>query len=156
MTDTGRLPRRGFEPNGLCSKVESVNEFHNRIASGVSEAQAALVKAKEEYKRYYDRRCTPAPEIKVGNRVWLDASDIQTTCPSTGLSHRRLGPFQVIQVIGRGAYKLELPPRLSRLHPVFPVVSLELAEDNPFKGRLGYSEPALVLPEAPGDAPEWE
>src|ERR1700712_1739419 len=72
------------------------------------------------------------------------------------VSHRRLGPFRVIQVIGRGAYKLELPPRLSRLHPVFPVVKLELAEDNPFKGRLGYSEPALVLPEAPGDAPEWE
>ena len=109
-----------------------------------------------KYKWYYNRRHTPAPEIKVGDRVWLDASDIQTTRPSTGLSHRRLGPFRVVQVIGRGAYKLELPPRLSRLHPVFPVVKLELAEDDPFEGRPGYSEPAPVLPEAPGDAPEWE
>jgi hypothetical protein len=156
MTDTGRLPRMGFEPNGPRSKVESVNEFHDRIASGVSEAKAALVKAKEEYKRYYDRRRTPAPDIKVGDRVWLDASDIQTTRPSPELSHRRLGPFKVTKVVGQGAYKLELPPRLSRLHPVFPVVKLQLVEDDPFEGRPGYDEPAPVLPDVPGDAPEWE
>ena len=29
MTDTGRLPQMGFEPNGLRSKVESVNEFRD-------------------------------------------------------------------------------------------------------------------------------
>jgi hypothetical protein len=76
--------------------VESVNEFRDRIASGISEAQATLVKAKEEYKQYYDRRCTLAPDIKVDNRVWLDASNILMTRPSPGLSHRRLGPFKVV------------------------------------------------------------
>ena len=156
MTDSGRLPRMGFEPTGVRSAVESANEFRDRIASGVSEAQSALVKAKEEYKRYYDRRRTPAPDIKVGDRVWLDASDIQTTRPSPKLSHRRLGPFKVVKVVGRGAFKLELPPRLSRLHPVFPVVKLELAEPEPFPGRPGYDEPAPVLNDAPEDPPEWE
>jgi hypothetical protein len=154
MTDTGRLPRMGFEPNGPRSRLEDVNDFRDRIASGVSEAQAALVKAKDEYKRYYDRRRTPAPEIKVGDRVWLDASDIHTTRPSPGLSHRRLGPFRVSEVIGRGAFKLDLPPRLSRLHPVFPVVKLELAEHDPFGGRPGYDEPPPVL--ADGADSEWE
>ncbi|CAK5267880.1 unnamed protein product, partial [Mycena citricolor] len=53
MTDTGRLPRMGFEPNGLYSAVsESANKFRDRIASGVAEAKSALVKAKEEYKQY--------------------------------------------------------------------------------------------------------
>ena len=146
----------GFEPTRARSKVESANEFHDRIASGVSEARSTLVKAKEEYKRYYDRQRTPAPDIKVGDRAWLDASDIQTTRPSPGLSHRRLGPFKVVKVVGRGAYKLELPPRLSRLHPIFPVVKLELTEDDPYPGRPGYDEPAPVLPDVPGDAPEWE
>jgi hypothetical protein len=37
----------GFEPNGRRSADESVNEFRDRIAAGVSEAKAALVKAKE-------------------------------------------------------------------------------------------------------------
>ena len=44
----------GFEPNGVHSGLEEVNEFCDRIASGVSEAKAALAKAREEYKRYYD------------------------------------------------------------------------------------------------------
>ena len=39
---------------------------------------------------------------------------------------------------------------------MFPVVKLQLAEDDPFEGRPTYDEPAPALPEAPGDAPEWE
>ena len=154
MTDTGRLPRMGFEPSSGRSGIESANEFRDRIASGVSEAKAALVKAKEEYKRYYDRRRTPAPDIKVGDKVWLDASDIQTTRPSEKLSHKRLGPFPVVKVLGRGAYKLDLPPRYSRLHPVFPVVKLEPAPADPFPGRPRPEEPGPVL--GTGAEAEWE
>ena len=44
----------GFKPNSPHSKLESVNKFHDQIASSVSKAQAILVKAKEEYKWYYD------------------------------------------------------------------------------------------------------
>jgi hypothetical protein len=57
----------GFEPNGRCSADESINEFHNRIAAGVSEAKAALIKAKDKFKLYYDCQCMPVPEIKVGD-----------------------------------------------------------------------------------------
>jgi hypothetical protein len=55
MTDTGWLPRMGFEPNSMHSANKSVNEFRDRIAAGVSEAKAALAKAKDEFKLYYDR-----------------------------------------------------------------------------------------------------
>jgi hypothetical protein len=34
MTNTSQLPQMWFEPNGLCLKVESVNKFHDWIASG--------------------------------------------------------------------------------------------------------------------------
>jgi hypothetical protein len=59
MTDTGRLPRMGFKPNGMRSADKSVNEFCNRIAAGASEAKSALIKAKDEFKLYYDRRHVP-------------------------------------------------------------------------------------------------
>jgi transposase InsO family protein len=55
MTDTGWLPRMGFEPNSMCLADKSINEFRDRIAAGVSEAKAVLVKAKDEFKLYYDR-----------------------------------------------------------------------------------------------------
>jgi hypothetical protein len=53
MMDTGQHPRMGFKPNGVCSTDESVNEFHNQIATRVSKAKATLVKAKDEFKWYY-------------------------------------------------------------------------------------------------------
>jgi hypothetical protein len=55
MMDTGCLPWMGFEPNGMHSADEPVNKFHDWIATGVSEAKATLVKAKDEFKLYYDR-----------------------------------------------------------------------------------------------------
>ena len=35
-------------------------------------------------------------------------------------------------------------------------MKLQLAEDDPFKGRPGYDKPAPILLETPGDLPEWE
>jgi hypothetical protein len=82
MMDTSCLPQMGFEPNGMCSANKSVNEFHDQIAARVSEAKAVLIKAKDEFKLYYDHWHVPVPEIKVGSRVWVDASDIKTICLS--------------------------------------------------------------------------
>jgi hypothetical protein len=93
MTETGRLPRMGFEPNSKHSADESVNEFHVQIAAGVSEAKAALVKAKDEFKLCYDCWRIPAPEIKVGDRVWVDAFDIKMTCPLSKFSTLRGVPL---------------------------------------------------------------
>ena len=54
MTDTGWLPPMGFELNGPRLNLTLVNEFRKQTASSILEAQATLVKVKEEYKQYYD------------------------------------------------------------------------------------------------------
>ena len=94
--------------------------------------------------KYYDWRRTPAPEYQPGDKVYLDASDIHTTRPSRKLSHRRLGPFPVVKKVGNGAYRLCLPPSMSRIHPVFNVIKLTLAPEDPILGRRPCPPP---LPE---------
>jgi hypothetical protein len=145
MTDTGRLLQMGFEPNSRRSTNESVNKFRDQIATGVSEAKAALIKTKDKFKLYYDRQHVPTPEIKVGDRVWVDASNIKMTHPSSKSSDKRLGPFKVVKVVGNGVYKLELLLCYSQLHPIFPVVKLELAKPDPFPRRPQHNEPPPVL-----------
>jgi hypothetical protein len=54
MVGTGRHPRMGFEPQQPRSKLESVNEFVDRMAQGLEEAKAALTKVKNEYAMYYN------------------------------------------------------------------------------------------------------
>ena len=125
----------GFEPNQPPSHIESVNEFKDRMAESLEEVKAALVKAKEDMAKYYDRRRTPAPEYKIRDRVYLDASDIRTTRPSRKLSHRLLGPFAIESRVSRNAYRLRLPASMKALHPVFNVVKLTLATPDPIPGR---------------------
>jgi hypothetical protein len=56
-------------------------------------------------------------------------------CLLPKFSNKRLGPFKVIKVIRKGAYKLKLLPRYSQLHRVFPVVKLEFTKSDPFPGH---------------------
>jgi RNase H-like domain found in reverse transcriptase/Reverse transcriptase (RNA-dependent DNA polymerase)/Integrase zinc binding domain/Chromo (CHRromatin Organisation MOdifier) domain len=145
MTDTGRHPRMGFEPREIRSHLEPANEFRDRMENGLTEAKAALIKAKDEYSHYYNRRRSPAPELKPGDMVWVEADDIATTRPSAKLGHRRLGPWPVEACVGRGAYRIGLPPSMRRLHPVFPIVKLTLAEPDPIPGRHPVPPPPPVL-----------
>jgi len=135
LLDTGRIPCMGFEPRQDPSSLETVNEFTKRMESATEEAKSAIRKAQEDMTRYYNRRRSPAPVFKPGDQVYLDTSDIRTTHPSPKLSHRRLGPFKIERQVGPSAYRLKLPHGLRQLHPVFNVVKLSAAPDDPIPGR---------------------
>ena len=78
LLDTGQMPHMGFEPSQQRSHLESVNELKECVDSALKEAKAALTKSKDDMAKYYDQRHTPAPDYKPGDKVYLDASDIQT------------------------------------------------------------------------------
>src|ERR687887_1418398 len=144
VLDSGQHPRMGFEPQ-IPSRMESANEFTDRMKAALEEAQAALVKAKDDMAKYYDRKRLPTPEYKPGDWVYLDASDINTTRPSRKLSHRRLGPYKVEKKVSSNAYRLQLPNSMRLLHPVFNVVKLTPALPDPIVGRRPAPPPDPVL-----------
>ena len=94
----------GFEPNQPRSYLESVNEFKEHVEDALEEAKAALTKSKDDMARYYNQKRTPSPNYTPEDKVYLDASDIQTSRPPRKLSHQRLGPFPVVKKVGNGAY----------------------------------------------------
>ena len=47
--------------------------------------------------------------------------------------------------IGPIAYRLRLPHRMKQLHPVFNVVKLTLALDNPITGRKTENHPLPIV-----------
>ena len=134
LLDTGQIPHMGFEPSQAPSGLETVNEF--------TEAKSVIRKAQEDMMQYYNQKRTPAPMYKPGDQVYLDASDIKTTRPSPKLSHRRLGPFKIECQVGPLAYRLKLPHGMRQLHPVFNVMKLSAALEDPILGR----KPQAPLP----------
>jgi len=87
LLDTRHIPRMGFEPRQNHSDLETVNKFTERMRMAIEEAKSAIRKAQDDMKRYYNRRRTLALVFKPGDKVFLNASDIRTTCPSQKLSH---------------------------------------------------------------------
>lgn len=152
MADTGRNPRMGFEP-AVDVVDEGARQFRDRMDESLQEAKSALAKAQDEYALYYNRRRDPAPEFQPGDMVLVDASDIRTNRASKKLDCLRLGPFKVLQAVGKGAYRLELPESLRRLHPVFPVVKLARMPADPFPGRR---HPPAPLPDIIDDVEHFE
>src|SRR3979490_492335 len=122
-----------------------VNEFRDRMEKSLEEAKSALAKAKDDMARYYNQRRIPAPEYHVGDRVFLGALDIRTMRPSRKLGHRYLGPYVIQSRVGKHSYKLQLPLSMSRLHPVFNVVKLIPAPEDPIPGRRAKPPPPPEL-----------
>ena len=135
----------GLEQHQPPSRLEAVNEFTRRMKDTLEEARSALIKAKDDMARYYNRRRSPTPVYQPGDKVYLDASDIQTTRPSKKLAHRRLGPYLVERRVGLNAYHLCLPVSLQRLHPVFNVVKLTPAPPDPIPGWKSAPPPPPEL-----------
>jgi hypothetical protein len=121
----------GFEPLEPRLKLASVNDFVDRMSKGLEEAKSAFSKAKDEYTLYYNRPREPAPELQPGDQVWVDTTDIATDRPSTKLAHC---PYPIEARVVYGTYRLKLPPSLSQLHLVFPIVKLTLAAPDPIIG----------------------
>jgi len=153
LLDTGRLSRMGFEPRQNPSGLEMVNEFMERMRTAIEEAKSVIQKVQDDMKRYYDRRRTPALVFNPGDKVFLDVSDIWTTRPSQKLSHRRLGPFVVERRIRPMAYRLKLPHWIKQLHPVFNVVKLTPALEDPITGQRAEDHPPLIVIDREA---EWE
>ena len=124
----------GFELCQCLLQNESVNEFVNCMKEAQEEARAALAKAKDDMAQYYNQCQTLASEYLPGDRVYLDAEDIQTMCLSKKLSHKFLGPYIVEQAVGCLAYCLHFSCAMCRIHPVFYVIKLHLAVTNPISG----------------------
>jgi hypothetical protein len=120
MLDTGQHPRLGFEPIRE-SRLEGFEEFSSRMKKATEEAKAALTKAADDMARFYDVHHGESPPLEVGDKVWLDASHVSTNRPKKKLDDKWLGPYPIVKVISRNAYKLKLPTAFGRTHPVFNV-----------------------------------
>ncbi len=108
--DSGQHPQMGLEPT-RSSTVEAADDFAQQMSQMQDEAKAALKHATDGMAQYYDHQRSPTPAYEVGAKVWLNAQNYTTTCPTKKLDHKWLGPFVIKKVISPTAVKLHLSPQ---------------------------------------------
>ena len=151
MLNYGQHPRLGIEPTRT-TKVESVEDFLQRMKASQEEAKAALQQAAKDMAKFYDLHRGTALDYQVGDLVWLDGKDIKTDRPFKKLEDKRYGPFKIVKKISSSAYELKLPHSM-KVHPVFNTSRLISFEEDSIPGRRHPPPPAPVVE---GDSPEWE
>ncbi len=69
-------------------------------------------------KAQYDKKKRPAVEYQVGDKVWLDTTNLNLPQPKKELADKCTGPFLIVAKKGASAYTLKLPTNW-RIHPTF-------------------------------------
>ncbi|QRW24358.1 Retrotransposable element Tf2 protein [Rhizoctonia solani] len=77
--------------------VPNADKHAEFLEKGYDEVKAALSLSQERMKHFYNQRHREEEEIQVGDKVWLSHQNISTDRPSIKLSHKKLGPYLVIE-----------------------------------------------------------
>lgn len=117
----------------------------------VDRAAAHLELAKNQQKAYADKSRRPL-ELSKGDMVWV-STRYMAPRGSRKFQQRYVGPYRVLERIGKVAYKLALPPSMP-MHPVFHV-SL-LTPDRPRPADMTIPSEWEPTDEAPDGSPVYE
>ena len=100
----------------------------------------------DSQKSHYDKKHTPKT-FKRGEFVGLSTKNLRLK--DRKLAPKFIGPFRILECVGKQAYRLALPEQYALLHNVFPVQFLER-----WNSRIG-AESTMPIPELE-DEEEWE
>lgn len=149
----GRQPRRSFlEPPAPVSENEDpqASQWHQEMVSLHRRVKDAILKAQETHRHYYNRGRRD-PQFKVGEKVWLAATNIKRLRDNEKLNYKQLGPYEVDEKVGSNAYRLRLPPYL-KVFNVFHVSLLKRFEPDEHPDR----PPPRTRPAHPTEEEEYE
>jgi hypothetical protein len=96
------------------------------VEENVAKVRENLKRAQSRQKSYVDPKRTDI-SFEVGEHVYLKVSTLRGTKRfhvKGKLSPRYVGPYPIVKRIGKVSYKLDLPLKLTGVHPVFHVSQL--------------------------------
>ena len=121
-------------------RIEKLHQLHQEL-------RLQLVEAQEWMAAYYNAHHVPK-QFQTGNFVKLSTKNLKLKCPK--LAPHWIGLFRVLGRIGGQAYRLALPGKYARLHPVFLVQLLE--EYRPCHDNAEL----MKMPDLKDPQDEWE
>lgn len=77
--------------------VKNLVDLHQQLRENLEEAAQRM-------KIHYDKKVSASPHFQIKDKVWLSAKFIKTQRPSNKLDSKYLGPFAIIEIIGKAAY----------------------------------------------------
>src|SRR6266403_5337563 len=136
----------GYDPQPLPlavpkSELPSVEQRLSNLIKSREEAIASHELARQTMKQRITRSFTP---FKKGDKVWLEAKNLNLGYDSKKLSPKRQGPFVISEVLGPVTYHLILPKQW-KVHPIFHAHLLTPYHENEEHGPNFPSPPPDII-----------
>ena len=144
MKECGRKPQACTTPPNAIA-VPNVASRMATARSRVAKARENLARVSAAQKKHYDARHSPVA-LKADDRVFVLLEDhpIRSLVQDMNkLKHKKWGPFEIIEMVGKQAARLRLPPS-SRVHPVISTLHLQKFVEVKF-GHTSKPPPAGVI-----------
>lgn len=131
----------GRHPHTALARSVSRNVKYPDVADWLKELESARVLAGKTIVRAQAKQIsacrTARNQFSVGDFVLLDTLNLSLPAAQVKkLSARFVGPYKVVKVVNKNAYKLDLPSSFGRTHPVF---------------NISFLKPYVSVPESKGD-----
>jgi hypothetical protein len=109
----------GYEPRAYPPLGKTfLPALEGRLSSLEAARKEALAAHESARRIMTERSSRKFSPWKVGNKVWLEATNLRIPYPSRKLAPKRHGPFEIAQVLSPLVYRLRLPPTW-KIHDTF-------------------------------------
>jgi len=135
-------PKCDIASSRVCDFAVDLDKLQSTLKTEISTAQQC-------YQKSADVQCSPAPDFKVGDKVFVKAQFFQTTQPSKKLSKKYLRPYEIIAQPGTLLFTLCLLESICSVHPVFNISMLEPATSNTFSERIQLASAPVIIDREP-------
>jgi hypothetical protein len=129
--NSGQHPNLSFD-HALKSKIntnnESVDEMLSSMNNALSHAKILLHQAQQRQSYYANQHRTDI-FFNVGDMVMISTQNLNTLNKAPKLLPRYIGPYKIIKVISKVAYKLELPKTM-KINNTFHISKLKKYNNN--------------------------
>ena len=141
---------KGYYPNiTVHPKHDIASSWAHNFAVDLDKLQstfkAEISTAQQYYQKSADAWHSPAPDFKVGDKVFVKAQFFWTTQPLKKLSEKYLGPYEIISQPSTLSFTLHFSEFMCSVHPVFHVSMLKPATSNTFSERIQLAPTPVII-----------